>query len=220
MKTLFADWQRRERYAEVEDLPFDRRKHRRNYIFGDVPYRNPYDYNEQSDISEFDKVDVSQPGNQKLLKKLIDDSVDGIIRLRWFEDEEKGCKELRCVFANPAAGRYLLIDPDILVGQTSTEVMLHASREMDRSESEDFIDRFTQAVTNGGSLDTEIPVFGDPVQKWLRLILEPLGSDVAMTFVDITERKSKEDALNQEVNELKERLCELEHDPKPTEADQ
>ena len=208
----FADWQKRERHAEIGNLPFDRQKHRRNFLFNDPPYRNPYDYNEQSDISEFDEIDISQPGNKKLLKKLLDDSPNGVIRLGWFEDEAEGCREMRCIFANPAAGRFLLISSDNLVGQTSTELILHASREMDRSESESFVDQITQALTKGESFDAEIPVFGDPAQKWVRLILEPQGSDFVMTFIDISDRKSKEDALKQEITELKERLHELGHD--------
>lgn len=147
---------------------------------------------------------------ETMLRKLLDYSANGIVRLRWFENEEKGGKELRCIYANSAAGRYLLTDLDILVGETSTEVMLHASLEMDRSDSDALIDRFMQAVTNRESLDTIIPVFGDPTNKWLRMIVEPLSTDVVITLVDITDTKIREDALNNEIIELKERLRKLE----------
>jgi diguanylate cyclase (GGDEF)-like protein len=44
-------------------------------------------------------------------------------------------------------------------------------------------------------MDTEVPVAARGELKWLRIISEPVGEDVAMTFVDVTDRKAKEEKM-------------------------
>ena len=44
-------------------------------------------------------------------------------------------------------------------------------------------------------VDTEVRVKTSSDTKWLRIISEPVGEDVAMTFVDVTDRKVKEEKM-------------------------
>jgi diguanylate cyclase (GGDEF)-like protein len=54
------------------------------------------------------------------------------------------------------------------------------------------VQRFDSAVNGGGSLEIEVKLTNLGVTRWLRLICEPMGDDIAATFVDITDTKAKE----------------------------
>jgi diguanylate cyclase (GGDEF)-like protein len=70
--------------------------------------------------------------------------------------------------------------------------MALASSGMHPRESEGLQAQFIEAAENGDVMDTESRVGLGSAQKWLRVIGEPVGDDVAVTFVDITDRKAKE----------------------------
>jgi diguanylate cyclase (GGDEF)-like protein len=127
-----------------------------------------------------------------LLRTLIDHSVNGIIRLRWVEDEELGRKVLRCIFANAAAGRFLSADPDDLVDQEAEQIVRMSTSGMDPDDAEGVIDRFLDVTEAGTGIDVEVRQrLGGP-GRWLRMICEPVGDDFALTLVDVTDGKAKE----------------------------
>ncbi|TFG41779.1 MAG: PAS domain-containing protein, partial [Chromatiales bacterium] len=66
------------------------------------------------DVSDVEKAQSDVRKSEKLLRTLIDHSVNGIIRLRW-EPQEDGSKVLKSIFANAAAGRFLGKKADELV---------------------------------------------------------------------------------------------------------
>jgi diguanylate cyclase (GGDEF)-like protein len=67
-----------------------------------------------------------------------------------------------------------------------------ASNAMNSAEASDIVREFRRATEAGESLDVEVYHLSDGVNKWLRMICEPFGNDVAVTFVDITDGKAKE----------------------------
>ncbi|MFQ6005931.1 MAG: diguanylate cyclase domain-containing protein [Woeseia sp.] len=142
------------------------------------------------DVSDVEKAQKEVRSSEKLLRTLVDHSVNGIIRMRWVDGEEGTA--LRCIFANAAAGRYLNKDPQELVDLTASSLMRLASSGMDTSDADDLIEQFVEAAAGGEVMDTEARVSVDSTQKWLRIIGEPVGEDVAVTFVNITDRKAKE----------------------------
>lgn len=142
------------------------------------------------DVSDVEKAQREVRSSEKLLRTLVDHSVNGIIRMRWVDEDEK--KSLRCIFANAAAGRYLSTDPEAMIDLTASGLLQLASSGMDPRDSEDFQGQFLEAAENGDVIDTETRVGLDMTQKWLRVIGEPVGDDVAVTFVDITDKKAKE----------------------------
>ena len=148
------------------------------------------------DVSDVEKAQREVRDNDKLLRTLIDHSVNGIIRLRWVIDNEPGAtKELRCIFANAAAGRYLKCNPDAIVGRNIPELLKLAATGMDPEESVILRKRFVDAAERGDMVDTETRIDSSKGAKWLRIISEPMGKDVAMTFVDVTDRKAKEEKM-------------------------
>jgi diguanylate cyclase (GGDEF)-like protein len=142
------------------------------------------------DVSDVEKAQREVRSSEKLLRTLVDHSVNGIIRMRWVAEDEK--RSLRCIFANAAAGRYLKTDPNEMIDLTASGIMQLASSGMDPRDSEELQEQFLEAADKGEVIDTETRAGQDSMQKWLRVIGEPVGDDVAVTFVDITDKKAKE----------------------------
>jgi diguanylate cyclase (GGDEF)-like protein/PAS domain S-box-containing protein len=143
------------------------------------------------DVSDVEKAQSEVRKNEKLLRTLIDHSVNGIVRFTWVEKED-GQKTLRSIFANSAAGKFLGADAEELVDCSATQVIRNAVAGMEDDVVEDVMHRFTESAEGGKSLDFEVRQRRYGVVKWLRVICEPVGEDIAATFVDITDRKAKE----------------------------
>ncbi|MGB5245758.1 MAG: diguanylate cyclase [Woeseia sp.] len=142
------------------------------------------------DVSDVEKAQQEVRSSEKLLRTLIDHSVNGAVRLRW--TSESGSRRLRCVFANAAAGRFVNANPDVMLKCSAEEIIQLACSGMRTEDADAVIDTFIAGATHGEVVDVETRVqTGDDV-KWLRVIGEPVGDNVAVTFVDLTERKAKE----------------------------
>lgn len=144
------------------------------------------------DVSDVEKAQAEVQASERLLRTLIDHSVNGIIRLRWTETEGEDFRELKCIFANTAAGRFLGTERDELLGQNGAGIIRIATNGMADRDAEDIIDNFCRAADVGDSIDTEVNHASATTDRWLRMIVEPFGSDIAVTFVDITDGKAKE----------------------------
>lgn len=148
------------------------------------------------DVSDVEKAQREVQNSEKLLRTLIDHSVNGIVRLRWMIDEQADAtKELRCIFANAAAGRYLNCDPAAMVDSPAASVLGKAMTGMDPVRASQLRERFINAAESGQAVDAEVRLESRSGIRWLRIISEPLGEDVAVTFVDVTDGKAKEEKM-------------------------
>jgi diguanylate cyclase (GGDEF)-like protein/PAS domain S-box-containing protein len=143
------------------------------------------------DVSDVEKAQSEVRRNEKLLRTLIDHSVNGIVRFSWVGEEGER-SALRSIFANAAAGKFLGSSVDDLVDCTATQVMRHAVTGMDAGDVEDIITRFADSAEGGHSLEVEVRQSRKGSVRWLRVICEPVGDDIAATFIDVTDRKAKE----------------------------
>jgi len=143
------------------------------------------------DVSDVEKAQSEVRKSEKLLRTLIDHSVNGVVRLRWVHDDS-GDKVLRAIFANAAAGKFLGKDADDMVDNSSREIVNLATCGMDEEAAAEIFMRFDRAVNSGSSLDVEVQHRRKGAGRWLRMICEPVGDDIAVTFVDITDGKAKE----------------------------
>ncbi len=143
------------------------------------------------DVSDVEKAQSDVRKSEKLLRTLIDHSVNGIIRLRW-EPQEDGSKVLKSIFANAAAGRFLGKKADELVDKVAQEIIGLATCGMEEEDAEGIHEQFERSVDKGASLDVEVRHRHNGASRWLRMICEPVGDDIAATFVDITDSKAKE----------------------------
>ena len=142
------------------------------------------------DVSDVERAQSEVRKNEKLLRTLIDHSVNGIVRFSW--DEEGDDRKLRSIFANAAAGRFLGTDKEDLVGLPADRVLSYAISGMEETDIEDILDRFAKAVDRGKSLEVEVRQCIEEPARWLRLVCEPVGDDFTATIIDITDEKAKE----------------------------
>ncbi len=144
------------------------------------------------DVSDVEKAQTEVRNSEKLLRTLIDHSVNGVIRMRWVRDDSDGGQTLRCIFANAAAGRFLDRASDALDGSTMADIVRLACTGMDAEERKRTEARFERAIADLKSVDIEA-LNGPPgARRCLQMIAEPVGEDYALTIVDITDRKAKE----------------------------
>ena len=143
------------------------------------------------DVSDVERAQSEVRQSEKLLRTLIDHSVNGIIRFRWVRTDS-GQMALRSIFANAAAGRFLGTDVDDLTDCEAREIVLLATSGSSDEVAESVLERFERTVGNGRSLDMEVKQRKQGPARWLRMIWQPVGDDIAVTFVDITDRKVKE----------------------------
>jgi len=143
------------------------------------------------DVSDVEKAQSEVRKSEKLLRTLINHSVNGIIRYRWVRDDD-GNRDLRSIFANAAAGRFLGRDADELVDGVAQDMVSIATTGMDEADATDIMQRFEQNVCNAKSLDVEVLCRANGTSRWLQMTCEPVGDDIAVTFIDITDSKAKE----------------------------
>lgn len=146
------------------------------------------------DVSDVEKAQAEVQSSEQLLRTLIDHSVNGIIRMRWVADDA-GDKSLKCIFANAAAGRFLRTDREDMIGYSAQQLVKLVASGMDNSEGEILLRQFVEAAESGEVLDTEAKVAMDGGSRWLQIIAESVRENVAVTLVDITDRKAKEQQM-------------------------
>ena len=147
------------------------------------------------DVSDVEKAQMEVRNSEKLLRTLIDHSVNGIVRMRWVRDDERGVRDLRCIFANAAAGRFLDVDPDELNDQPGADLVRLACAGMSGEETSEVVRLFSKAVHATESLDIEVQQRNTGGGRWLQVIAEPVGEDIALTLIDITDQKERENQM-------------------------
>jgi PAS domain-containing protein len=144
------------------------------------------------DVSDVERAQAEVRASEALLRTLIDHSVNGILRLRWLQEDGEDFRKLRCIFANAMAGRFLNAEREELVDCTGEQLVKIATNGMESEDSEEIVEDFRRATDVGDNIDVEVRHTSGGSNKWLRMICEPFGTDIALTFVDITDGKAKE----------------------------
>jgi len=144
------------------------------------------------DVSDVEKAQSEVRKSEKLLRTLIDHSVNGVLRLRWVQDEDYGGRDLRCIFANAAAGRFLECETDDLVDLQASDIARRAMTGMDALTQQGLLEQLQESCEAGESVDMELLQSTGGSVRWLRLICEPVGDDIAATLIDVTDSKAKE----------------------------
>jgi diguanylate cyclase (GGDEF)-like protein len=66
---------------------------------------------------------------------------------------------------------------------------------MDAEVQLSMLEQFEEAVAAGDSIDVEVVQGKGGSRRWLRMICEPVGDDIAATFIDVTDSKAKEQQM-------------------------
>jgi diguanylate cyclase (GGDEF)-like protein len=144
------------------------------------------------DVSDVERAQAEVRRSERLLRTLIDHSVNGVLRLRRVADSESGATSLRCIFANAAAGRFLSVEPDDLVDSDLRNILRRATSGMTADEAEALVSGMADSIANGQGVDVEVRHKNPTTKRWLRVICEPVGEDIAMTLVDVTDGKAQQ----------------------------
>lgn len=132
------------------------------------------------DVTERHRAQEKLARSERLLRTLVDNSSNGILRVRHIAEGDR----FRCVFANRAAEQSLGLPARRLVGQEIDSFELPGDGALQAL--------VIRSATQGARCDDEIEVGEGARRRWMRVIAEPVDDDVAVTFIDITERKERE----------------------------
>lgn len=126
--------------------------------------------------------------SEHLIRSLVETSSNGI--LRFAEDENDADRRFRCTFANRAAERFLRTGGATLVGMPLEKLL--------QLEPQKLLERFGNGRDGDSSVSYETQVELEDKECWLRVVGEPVGSDMSITLIDITQRKSNENKILQD----------------------
>ena len=120
--------------------------------------------------------------NEHLIRTLIETSSNGILRFALDTNDPE--HKYRCIFANRAAELYLGSSSGTLVGMPLEK--------LPQLEPERIAGHFAKHTDKRGALNFEVSAESADGQNWLRIVAEPVGEDLSVTLIDITQRKHNE----------------------------
>jgi len=147
------------------------------------------------DVSDVERAESELRSSQVLLRTLFDHSVNGLVRLRRIVHEGETEPVLTCVSVNAAAARFLNTGKDEVVDMTVDSLLSLATGGMKKDDAASVHERFHIAIANGRVIDTEVRPAGDQHGHWLRMIGEPVADNVAVTFIDVSNSKAREEQM-------------------------
>ncbi len=142
-------------------------------------------------------VDISQvKGLNNLLEGVLDSSLNGIMAFQKVEEKGK-LIDLEWSLVNQAAKSILNKEGARLVGK-------RLSKELPGFNKDGLLKKIMKVALNGNTLHTEINYGADEESKWLEIIAVSIENGVALTIIDISEKKNAEDELVNAYDEVKE----------------
>jgi diguanylate cyclase (GGDEF)-like protein len=137
------------------------------------------------DVTERRRAQRQVAESEHLIRTLVETSSNGI--LRFCRDKTDPEHRVRCIFANRAAEKFVGNEESSLVGMPLDK--------LPHLEPERLLEHFAgDAAKTQISFETMI----DEEECWLRVVAEPVGNDISVTLVDITQRKLNERAIQAE----------------------
>lgn len=144
------------------------------------------------DVSDVERAQSDVRKSEKLLRTLIDHSVNGVVRLRWVDTADDGPAALRCIFANPAAGEFLDISVEEIYALGADGIVRLACNGMDGRDQSEVLKEIKSAMNRGRTVDREVTHSGNDGIRFLRMVFVPAGEDVTITFIDLTDSKAQQ----------------------------
>jgi diguanylate cyclase (GGDEF)-like protein/PAS domain S-box-containing protein len=178
-------------HAKDRDLTQTVRLHSDRYFeLSSAPMIGPSGQNQGTvvvcrDVTERKQALRALADSEHLIRSLVEHSSNGI--LRFARDSRDDSGKFRCIFANRAAERYLSSGDGTLVGMPLEKLQSLEPRRL--------LDQFDQKDKPLTSVTYETAIEVDDDQVWLRIAGEPVGSDISVTLIDITQRKHNESKI-------------------------
>jgi len=137
------------------------------------------------DVTERRTAQRKLAEREQLIRTLIDTSSNGI--LRFSPDLTDAQRRFRCVFANRAAETYIGEESGTLVGMPLDK--------LEQLEPARVIEHFAEDGKATSRCSFETSAESSSGLTWLRIVVEPVGEDLSVTLIDITQRKHNEDKM-------------------------
>jgi PAS domain S-box-containing protein len=150
-----------------------------------------------NDVSRIKEAEDALRKSEERFRVAQEISLDAFTILSAVRDKDGDVVDFRWVYVNPEAGRILRHTPEDLVGRRLLEVL------PGNKTNSDLFNRYIRVVETGEPHDYELPYESEGIQGWFRNMTVKLGDGVAVSFSDITERKTAERELRSLTEELK-----------------
>ena len=134
------------------------------------------------DVTERKQALRALADSEHLMRSLVEHSSNGI--LRFARDSRDDSGKFRCTFANRSAERFLESGSATLVGMPLEKLLA--------LEPERLLEQFDPENSSVKAISYDTPIEVASGEIWLRIIGEPVGRDISVTLVDITQRKRNE----------------------------
>jgi len=134
------------------------------------------------DVTERKQALRALADSEHLIRSLVEHSSNGI--LRFARDSRDDSGKFRCTFANRSAERFLQSGNATLVGMPLEKLQ--------SLEPERLLGQFDQKTSAATSIGYETAIEVSDTEIWLRIVGEPVGRDISVTLIDITQRKRNE----------------------------
>jgi diguanylate cyclase (GGDEF)-like protein len=134
------------------------------------------------DVTDQRRAEEAVRESEAMIRSVLDRSPIGILRLTPLRNSAGRIRDFTTVLANPTAEEALVEPGESLVGRTFTDVR--------PPHTPLLMDTLRRALRTGEPEELVIQVESreaDP--RWLRLNATPVGADVSLTFVDITDER-------------------------------
>ena len=136
------------------------------------------------DVTERERADKALREGEAWVRRLVEHSPNGILHLHPSRGPAGDVRDFVCVLANPAAAAILGEPPDALVGRPFKDAVHPHTPALFQS--------FREATRTGESCDVERKIVRGGRESWFRFVASPVGSDLLVTFFDVTDRKERE----------------------------
>jgi diguanylate cyclase (GGDEF)-like protein/PAS domain S-box-containing protein len=123
--------------------------------------------------------------SEHLVRTLVETSSNGILRFAY--DDNDADRKFRCVFANGAAEVFLAEELGSLVGMPLGK--------LEQLDPEKLLEHFGAGTKATDQLSFEVAAQFGEGENWLRIVVEPVGQDISVTLIDVTQSKRSEDKM-------------------------
>ena len=134
------------------------------------------------DVTERKKALRALADSEHLIRSLVENSSNGM--LRFARDLNSEDARFRCTFANCAAEAFLQDGGGALVGMPLEKLGI--------LEPQKLIENFSVEEGSATSISYEMAIEQEDGEGWIRIVAEPVGYDISVTLIDITQRKRNE----------------------------
>jgi PAS domain S-box-containing protein len=132
---------------------------------------------------------------QANLEGVLDSALSGIVACTAVRDAEGAIRDFRFTLANPMSERMLGHSRDEMVGRTLLDLF-------PGNVESGLFDHYVRVAETGAPCEVEVYYEDDRLGFWLSVSAVRLGDGVTITFTDVSERKSREQALEETNQEL------------------